>query len=55
MASDTDFCWRLTVIFPFYPALLLIPARCNRSQAVIRVLVNHLSFGAGVLAELTWR
>jgi cellulose synthase/poly-beta-1,6-N-acetylglucosamine synthase-like glycosyltransferase len=42
----------LTLAFPFYPALLLIPAWRNRSYGAIRTLIDHLSFGAGVLAEL---
>jgi glycosyltransferase involved in cell wall biosynthesis len=42
----------LTLIFPFYPALLLIPAWRNRSRGAVRTLMDHLSFGAGVLAEL---
>jgi cellulose synthase/poly-beta-1,6-N-acetylglucosamine synthase-like glycosyltransferase len=42
----------LTLIFPPYPLLLLIPAWRNRSQGMARVLVDHLWFGAGVLAEL---
>jgi hypothetical protein len=45
-------CLPLTLIFPFYPALLLIPAWRNRSKGAVRVLVSHLTFGAGVLAEL---
>lgn len=45
----------LTLVFPFYPLLLLIPAWRNRSLGVIRVLVDHLWFGAGVLAELAGR
>jgi hypothetical protein len=45
----------LTLVFPFYPLLLLIPAWRNRSQGVVRVLVDHLWFGAGVLAELAGR
>ena len=45
----------LIVIFPFYPALLLIPAWRNRSDGAVRVLVDHLTFGAGVLAELAAR
>ena len=44
----------LTLVFPFYPLLLLIPAWRNRSHGAIRALVDHLSFGAGVLAELIW-
>ena len=42
----------LTFIFPWYPALLLIPAWRNRSQGSVKVIVDHLTFGAGVLAEL---
>jgi GT2 family glycosyltransferase len=42
----------LTLVFPPYPLLLLIPAWRNRSEGIRRVLVDHLWFGAGVLAEL---
>jgi GT2 family glycosyltransferase len=45
----------LTLIFPLYPALLLIPAWRNRSLGAARVLADHLTFGAGVLAELVSR
>ena len=45
----------LTLVFPLYPLLLLIPAWRNRSHGVIRVLVDHLWYGAGVLAELIAR
>lgn len=45
----------LTLVFPLYPLLLLIPAWRNRSLGVVRVLVDHLWFGAGVLAELAGR
>jgi cellulose synthase/poly-beta-1,6-N-acetylglucosamine synthase-like glycosyltransferase len=45
----------LTVIFPLYPALLLIPAWRNRSLGAARVVADHLIFGAGVLAELISR
>jgi glycosyltransferase involved in cell wall biosynthesis len=45
----------LTVVIPFYPALLLIPAWRNRSRGSLRVLVDHLAFGLGVLAELVGR
>jgi GT2 family glycosyltransferase len=45
----------LTFVFPCYPLLLLIPAWRNRSEGVIRVLVDHLWYGAGVLAELAGR
>lgn len=42
----------LTVIFPLYPALLLIPAWRNRSLGAARVVADHVTFGAGVLREL---
>ena len=45
----------LTLVFPIYPLLLLIPAWRNRSDGIIRVLVDHLWFGAGVLAEIAGR
>jgi glycosyltransferase involved in cell wall biosynthesis len=41
----------LTFIFPFYPALLLIPACRNRKDGPVRVVVDHLIFGIGVLVE----
>jgi glycosyltransferase involved in cell wall biosynthesis len=43
----------LMLIFPVYLLLLLIPAWRNRSHGIVRVLIDHLWFGAGVLAELT--
>lgn len=45
----------LTLIFPPYLLLLLIPAWRNRSHGMARVLIDHLWFGAGVLAELVTR
>jgi GT2 family glycosyltransferase len=42
----------LTFVFPLYPALLLIPAWRNRSDGMVKVLADHLTFGVGVLAEL---
>jgi cellulose synthase/poly-beta-1,6-N-acetylglucosamine synthase-like glycosyltransferase len=45
----------LTLVFPLYPALLLIPAWRNRRNGAVRVLVDHLVYGAGVLAELSGR
>lgn len=42
----------LTFIFPPYPALLLIPAWRNREDGAVHVVIDHLIFGAGVLAEL---
>src|ERR1700722_10130089 len=45
----------LLLIFPLYLLLLIIPAWRNRSHGIIRVLTDHLWFGAGVLAGLTGR
>lgn len=42
----------LTFSLPIYPALLLVPAWRNRSNGPIRVVIDHLSYGAGVIAEL---
>jgi GT2 family glycosyltransferase len=42
----------LTLWFPYYPALLLVPAWRNRHNGPVRVLADHLVYGAGVLAEL---
>ena len=42
----------LTLLFPPYPALLFLPAWRNRSNGALRVVANHLTYGAGVLAEL---
>jgi hypothetical protein len=42
----------LTVFFPYYPALLLIPAWRNRSNGAVRVLIDHIIYGVGILAEL---
>jgi GT2 family glycosyltransferase len=42
----------LTLVFPLYPALLLIPAWRNRSEGAARALIDHLVFGAGVLKEI---
>lgn len=42
----------LTLVFPLYPALLLIPAWRNRSNGAVRVLADHLTYGAGILSEL---
>lgn len=42
----------LTLIFPLYPALLLIPAWRNREDGALNVVVDRLIFGLGVLAEL---
>lgn len=45
----------LTWFFPLYLALLLIPAWRNRSNGAARVVVDHLMYGVGVLAELVAR
>jgi GT2 family glycosyltransferase len=45
----------LTFLTPFYPALLLVPAWRNRSNGAVRVVVDHLSYGVGVLMELVDR
>jgi GT2 family glycosyltransferase len=45
----------LTLRFPLYPALLAIPALRNRRQGSLRVVADHLAFGAGGLVQLTRR
>jgi glycosyltransferase involved in cell wall biosynthesis len=45
----------LTVLFPLYPLLLAVPAWRNRHSGAIRVLTDHIAYGAGVLAELAGR
>lgn len=45
----------LALVFPPYLLLLLIPAWRNRSIGAWHVLVDHLWFGAGALAELVGR
>jgi cellulose synthase/poly-beta-1,6-N-acetylglucosamine synthase-like glycosyltransferase len=45
----------LTLVFPLYPLLLVIPAWRNRATGGFQALVDHLWFGAGVLAELAGR
>ena len=45
----------LTLYFPFYPALLLVPAWRNRSNGAARVVLDHLVYGVGVLTELIIR
>jgi glycosyltransferase involved in cell wall biosynthesis len=42
----------LSIIFPFYPALLLVPAWRNRANGAARVLIDHLVYGAGIVTEL---
>ena len=42
----------LTLVFPLYPALLLIPAWRNRSDGPVQVVVDHLAYGAGILMQL---
>jgi len=48
----------LTLIFPLYPLLLLIPAWRYRSRgavAAVRVQIDWVAYGAGVLAALAGR
>jgi GT2 family glycosyltransferase len=42
----------LTFVFPLYPALLLIPAWKNRNDEPVRVIIDNLIFGIGVLTGL---
>jgi glycosyltransferase involved in cell wall biosynthesis len=42
----------VTLMLPFYPALLLIPVWQNRANDPVRVVIDNLIFGIGVLAEL---
>ena len=46
------FGWPAGVAFPLYLALLAVPAWRNRSDGAVRVLTDHLAFGAGALKEL---
>ena len=43
------------LILPCYLALLLVPAWRNRNNGAVRVIVDHLVYGAGVLAEVARR
>jgi glycosyltransferase involved in cell wall biosynthesis len=45
----------ITIVFPLYPALLLIPAWRNRAQGAVKVLIDHIIFGFGVLTEVVLR
>jgi GT2 family glycosyltransferase len=45
----------LTLVFPLYPLLLLIPAWRNRSLGSVQAIVDHLWYGLGALAELAGR
>lgn len=45
----------LMLVFPLYPALLLIPAWRNRSRRPVKVVLEHLVYGTGVLTELMLR
>ncbi|MEO5875962.1 MAG: glycosyltransferase [Streptosporangiaceae bacterium] len=42
----------LTLLWPYYPLLLVVPAWRNRRHGVVRTLTDHLLYGAGVLREL---
>ena len=45
----------LTLRYRLYPALLLVPAWRNRADGPVRVVLDHLAFGAGVLREVARR
>jgi glycosyltransferase involved in cell wall biosynthesis len=45
----------VTLIFPPYPLLLLVPAWRNRHNGAVRVVADHLVYGVGILAELLAR
>ncbi len=47
--------WPASLAFPLYLALLIVPAWRNRSNGAVRVLTDHLAYGAGALAELVGR
>jgi glycosyltransferase involved in cell wall biosynthesis len=42
----------VAVVWPWYPALLLIPAVRARKDKPARVVLDHLTFGLGILREL---
>jgi len=46
----------LTLLWPFYPLLVLVPVLKNFRQNPFGLVLHHLSYGAGVLAGLlkTW-
>jgi hypothetical protein len=45
----------LTLVFPLYPALLLVPALRNRRTGALFTVADHLTLGAGFLRELAHR
>ncbi len=45
----------LTLVFPFYPALLVVPALRNRRTGALFTVADHLALGAGFLRELADR
>ena len=48
----------VTLVFPLYPLLLLIPAWRYRSRGMVgavRVQIDYVTYGAGVLSELAGR
>lgn len=47
--------WWTALALPGYLALLTVPAWRNRRNGSARVILDHLVYGAGVLAELTRR
>lgn len=42
----------LTLLFPFYPLLLLVPLWRSRRTQPVRTLMDHLWYGAGAIAYL---
>lgn len=45
----------VTMAFPLYPALLLVPALRNRRTGALFTVADHLALGAGFLRELARR
>jgi cellulose synthase/poly-beta-1,6-N-acetylglucosamine synthase-like glycosyltransferase len=45
----------LTLVFPLYPALLVVPAVRNRRTGALLTVADHLTLGAGFLRELVHR
>jgi hypothetical protein len=47
--------WWVSLALPAYLALLVVPGLRNRSNGSLRVISDHLIYGAGVLAEVAGR
>jgi glycosyltransferase involved in cell wall biosynthesis len=45
----------LTLVFPLYPALLVVPALRNRRTGALFTVADHLALGAGFVRELVRR